>query len=734
MEPRRQRPLRSWKLLPGTLLSLIFTLAADEPEKPWFERALVGLEVGPTGAERGPERGQKYAERFDGHQIVKESVRTGADYIVIWARDGEYAYYDSKIQPKPPGLGERDVLRETIEEAKKHDLPVIAYCVLQYAQRAMLENPEFRMVGADGQPIQRVCFNSKYAEHVEGLIAELLGYEIQGLHLDMVDQGFGPPHGCWCPNCKKLFEAKYGKPLLGGVTWDEGWDCMLEFRYDTSASFEKRLTAFSRERASGVTVDFNYHGNPPFSFEVGQRPVQHGVQGDFITGETGIWGFSALGVGLNARLYAAVTPDRPVQVVMQRGVRMYHDQTTRPLPDLRWELLTLLAHGSFVTIVDKTAYDGWLDPVAYDRFRDAFRDAKARRAHFGQPVVEEVGIYFSHRTRDWYGRSEASRYFRSFQGAHLAMAYEHLPWGIIPDESVSAEKLAKFPLVLVPGAAILSDREIELLDGYVRRGGRLVLTGHTGQLDRFGQPHPPEALEKLEKLVGARLERRLETFDNHVRLGKHRETLPGLSREIREDWPFLVKGPAAIWKPTNGKPVGELLRPHRSELQKEGRIGTDWPLSADAPVGPAAILHELGSGQVLTLATSPGYASTSEHRIAEARFLLRNAVESIRPPGLVRIEAPRTVESIVTHDPDSRTLRVHLLGYQAPPATTPPKNRPYVLPTLIEDIPIFRVKLEVNREVEAVSTFEKSTKLEHSGREIRVLVESIHDVVVIRYR
>ena len=96
--------------------------------------------------------------------------------------------------------------------------------------------------------------------------------------------------------------------------------------------------------------------------------MQHGVTGDFITGETGQWAFSALGVGFNAAFYRATASGRRVQVVMQRGVRHYHDQTTRPLNDIRWETMTLLAHGAFGTMVDKTAYDGWLDPVFYERW------------------------------------------------------------------------------------------------------------------------------------------------------------------------------------------------------------------------------------------------------------------------------------------------------------------------------------------------------------------------------
>jgi hypothetical protein len=49
----------------------------------------------------------------------------------------------------------------------------------------------------------------------------------------------------------------------------------------------------------GSKPDGGRQGNPPFSWEVGQRPVQHAGNGDFVTGETGVWGFSALTIGEN---------------------------------------------------------------------------------------------------------------------------------------------------------------------------------------------------------------------------------------------------------------------------------------------------------------------------------------------------------------------------------------------------------------------------------------------------
>ncbi len=700
---------------------------------PWYRRSLVGMEVGPTGAQFGysDPNDARYCVRFDGREIIRRCVGAHCDYIVIWARDGDYAYYDSALLPKAPGLGARDPLRETVDEAAGHGLPVIAYCVVQQGGHYLREHPEFEMRDPAGNRIGRFCYNSGYLDAMKQIAAEQLAYGIAGFHIDMVDQGFGPPYGCWCESCRKAFETKYGHAMPAGVTWDEKWDHMLEFRYATSARFERALYDHIKKLNPQATVDFNYHGNPPFSWEVGQRPVQHAGNADFVTGETGVWGFSALTVGLNAEFYRAATPGLPVQVAIQRGVRMYHDQTTRPLNDIRWELFTLLAHGAFVTMVDKTGFDGWLDPVAYERIGMAFKEVYAKQAHWEHESVAEVGIYFSSRTRDWLGRERPAEYFQSFQGAHKALVYEHVPWGILLDENVTAERLRRFPVVLLPNAAILSDREISLLRAYIDGGGNLILTGFSGMLGWRGESREESALAEL---AGAHLVRRLASLDNWVRFRKHSEGPPSvLSRGIGEQWPFLVKGPAAVLEATSAQPIGELLQPFRTTRQREGGEGTDWPMSADSPVGPAILLNRIGKGMVLTFACSPDYAAASEHHIVEARRLLVNAVRFLHPNPRVRITAPTTVEAIVTDDPAERTLRIHLLGYNAPPQTTPPKDRPYILPGLIEDVPMYRATIDFAEPIRRATAFHKSTNLQRRGRRLGATIEGIHEVLIINY-
>lgn len=731
--------------------------SADEPsareapaDVPWYERSLVGLEVGPTGAQFGHSDPDDvtYCKRFHGGDIVRACRHAGSEYLVMWARDGDYAYYNSHLLPKAPGLAGRDPLREAMDAATEVEprLPVIAYCVVQQGGHFLKAHPEWEMRGSDGRRIGRFCFNSGYLTAMKQIVAEQLAYGIDGFHIDMLDQGFGPPYGCWCDSCQTLFEREFGHPMPEGPTWDAAWDDVLEFRYATSERFERELTDHIRSIRPTATVDYNYHGNPPFSFEVGQRPVQHARNGDFVTGETGVWGFSALGVSLNAAFYRAATPGQPFQVAMQRGVRMYHDQTTRPVNDLRWELLTLLSHGAFVTIVDKTAFDGTLDPEAYDRFRDCFDEVHRKAEHFGHTPVADVGICFSSRTRDWVGREQPGEYFRSFQGAHRACVLEHIPFGVVLDEDLSLKSLRQFPVVVLPNASVLSDTEVETLTAWVRGGGNLIVTGDSGQRDRFGKPQGRSALAEL---MGATVVRRIDAVDNWMRFpavpvpGEPAPGEPGdggaasaagdIAESIRPNWHFLVKGPATVYAPTTAAAIGELMTAHRTLRQIQGRMGTEWPMSAGAVAGPAVLLNSVGRGRVLTLAGSPDFATASEHPVVEARTLLGNAVRFLHPDPRVRISAPAYVEAVVTDDPQARKLRVHCIARVPTPRGTPSQNRPRIIPGLIEDVPIFRVTIAVRDGVSHVTAANPVTKIERDGSVIRATIEDIHEVIVIEY-
>jgi hypothetical protein len=363
----------------------------------------------------------------------------------------------------------------------------------------------------------------------------------------------------------------------------------------------------------------------------------------------------------------------------------------------------------------------------------AFNEVHTKKTHFGHQPVSEIGIYFSSRTRDWIGRDQPGTYFQSFQGAHKAMVYGHIPWSVVLDENANIETLRKSPLVLLPNAGIVSEKEVKLLLRYVKKGGRLILTGLTGCYDRMGNPLKTSSFEEL---IGARFVRKLDSLDNWIRFssddGNSKKHKP-LHQNIPTDWPFLVKGPAAIFEPESAKAVGELVQPYRTTRQRQGKEGTDWPMSADSPVGPAILINQLGKGMVLTFACSPDYATASEHHIVEARRLLTNAVRLLNPNPRIRITAPVNVEAVVTDDPVKRILRIHLLGYNSSPQTTPAKNRPYILPGLIEDAPMYRVALTCAHPIKRVSTYNNSTNLKQARERVAATINDIHEIITIQY-
>jgi len=78
-------------------------------------------------------------------------------------------------------------------------------------------------------------------------------------------------------------------------------------------------------------------------------------------------------------------------------------------------------------------------------------------------------------------------------------------------------------------------------------------------------------------------------------------------------------------------------------------------------------------------------------------------------------------------------MRVHLLGYNSPPQTTPARERPYVLPVPIEDPPLYRATFKLRDQPKAVTAFNRSTELHTSDHSVQLQIEDIHEVVTLAY-
>jgi hypothetical protein len=708
------------------------SIAPRGRSSPWYRRALVGIEIGPTGAN---DKDNVFMAKATGQAFVEHCRRARAEYVVVFMKDQNFAYYNSQVARKCPNLGERDLLRECLDEAKKYGMPVVAYVQVQYDTSSWNTHPEWRMKDSSGKDIGgRLCFNSGYVEFIKQVLDELMQYEISGFHVDMLDYGFAAPYGCWCEKCQSLFRETYGVAMPAGVTWDDAWEKMLEFRCNSNTRFCQTVQAFVRERRPDVSVDFNYHGYPPFSWLPGQRPVQHALNGDFVTAEGLPWIFGHTNPSLLSLFMAGARPNGPVQGVSSRGVWDYHDFTVRPVAEMKWEVLTYLAHGAQLTMVDKLNYDGSLDRVAYERLGEVFGEAIAKREYFGHQPAPEVGLYYSVRSRDWFGREDSPQYMAAFCGAHKALVQAHIPMGFLMDENVSLERLREFPVVYVPNAAVLTEEEVALFEQYVAGGGNLLVTGLTGCCNLRGEPQDRCSLENL---VGARLKQVFsEHRDNFMRFpsnpksepGGQRRAAPTLSKDIPSDWDMLTYAPVAAFEPTTAQAFGELRIAHRS-------LDNPWSrhMSADKAIGPAVLLNTHGKGKVIYAPCSPDAAFIGDYRMPEHRHFIRNLIRYLNPKPEVLITAPANVEVVVTQDARRKRLLIHLLCFSGPATATaaafPQGKR--VLPTLMEEPMRYEAEVKVNRPFTRVTAVGRDTRIVRKGDEVRMETSGIHEVLVI---
>lgn len=661
---------------------------------PWYRRLRTGIEISPV--------------TVTGKEVIDNLAKAKVDYAVIFMKDGDYAYYNSQFATKAPYLGERDLLRECLDEAKKHDIPIIAYCQVQYDGSSWEAHPEWRMKDVEGNDIKsRLCYNSDYLEQVKRLAAEMMEYEIAGFHFDMLDFGFGAPYGCWCDTCKQLFKEKYGIDMPQGMTWDDAWDKMLEFRCDSNASFAEELRRFVHEHRPEISVDFNYHGYPPFSWQVGERPVQHAVMSDFVTAEGLPWVFGYKMPSLISLFMAGTNTGAPYQCVTSRFVRNYADKTIRPVADTKWEVFTYLSHGGMCTIVDKSDYGG-LEPVVFERIGEVFGEVSQKREYFGHKPVQEVGLYYSSRSRDWFGREDKPKYFRAFAGAHKALVESHISLGVIFDENISAERLREFPVVYIPNATILNDREVELFTKYVADGGNLLVTGLTGCYDRMGQPLDTFTLSDL---IGAQLIERLEDDENYFRLPSTMTDELGRSllQDIPPDCSLLTRETAAVFEATEAKSYGKIM-------------------SKDKAVGPAVFINRYDKGESVYLPCSPDGALGGEFRMPEHRFLIRNILRYLNPKPEVVIDAPLNVESVITYDDTNNRFIIHFVSYFSP---TPPTIGSHVLMSPMEETFQYNATVEVQFPITRTEALNSTTQIAQQGNKIELEINEIHEALVV---
>lgn len=177
------------------------------------------------------------ASQWDAELFAKTLKKANVEFINATAQCNiGHAYYPTKIGITYPGL-KVDMFGQLVEACHKEGIRVNGYISTGLNHDACNRHPEWSRVNGEGQVIygdrtanffRTQCFNTSYADHILGIIQEVLDYGVDGLFLDNVIT-----RHCYCPTCTK-------EMLSLGIDINDPQE-VYNFAYSKTRAFAQRV-------------------------------------------------------------------------------------------------------------------------------------------------------------------------------------------------------------------------------------------------------------------------------------------------------------------------------------------------------------------------------------------------------------------------------------------------------------------------------------------------------------
>lgn len=582
---------------------------------------------------------------------------------------GVTAFYPTRVpgHPVSPSLGGRDIVAETIEALHGAGVRAIGRIDPSLGSPDELaKHPERFARDAKGEPMRLhdfylTCPNgAHYGEFMLDVVREIMErYALDGLWANAAQFSPWSSARCWCDNCTRAFHEAGGKGKLPAEDWsDPAWKLYSESRYASIAEWNRRVKAVIDEvrpacawlplsqvieswdhiRKGGWDVDLTAPHADAAVLEAQRRYCN-------------LWW-----PGMESRYAHAMDPGRGAGITISYFYPWWRF-THAPVAENRVWAAQIVAHGARPWLHLTGFMSERFDRRGLEPMQALFRHFKSRPdVYEGRRSGARVALLYSRRTLDYAGGADPDlNYLDGFRGAYNALMDDRIPFDLLSDKLVTAERLAHYDAVLAPSLACLSDATAAQLEEYVRRGGHLVATYRTGFCDEWGNER---AEPWIARLVGAQ-------YTGRVR----RDLKAAYAAIERRSHPIVAALGDTDLIPLAGN-VCELDAGEASDADVfalippvEARAGSGMSVpefnAAGTPLAiPLLLTRNVGEGSVAYLPWEPD-------RIGfhfGLRDLMRVVTSALRMrtgwSDAVRIEGPGLVDLALMDAPASRVLHV----------------------------------------------------------------------------
>lgn len=576
-------------------------------------------------------------------------------------------YYPSRV----PGahvhsaVRQRDIFKEFTEACLEFD--IIPGMVYEFSDRRLPQdhpdwchrnaaNPEKGIVEitdeVEGARIAGGCINGPYGDYALAQILEVVkNYPIQVCYADFLGL-FGSFHAWICPYCNAKFRQAFGLDFPGTARLStEQLIAYRAWRYQQYDEYAKKLRSAIKAERPEVLFTHNFFG---IADEPGQTRWDMAEENcDFMSKDVFSLRSGTLHISWRTRALRECSLKAPAEILLDSMSCLDGDWfTPKPYAAYRAELWTarcagLAPCGSVLPLLDG-AVNTFALPVM-EQLASLYQEQKQYEPWLKdmRPLAETAILRSRQSIENPLPDTDNSgaEHAEEFYGWCEVLCAAHHLWTVIQDHHLTDEFLSRFTTLILPGASCLDEKQCAAVRRFAVNGGRLVVSGKTSLFDSDGKPRKNFALTDV--LNASFLDYAPAPDFEHPTVKQSYLNLldTGLLDRARHRQPLIYfnYGQILVEAHEGAKVLGEIAR-------KESLTMTFFVTPTSYP---GLIESRCGKGHVFYAAGNLGQ-QYSLYGQSNLKHLMAALLEKARGnKGLLRLEAPESMELLAHRQPDS---------------------------------------------------------------------------------
>jgi hypothetical protein len=607
--------------------------------------------------------------KIDAQQLVHDVKSFGATAFCING-GGIVAFYQTRIPGHriSNGLNGRDLLAEVIPAAHAAGLRVLARIDPSCAPKAFAaDHPEWFSRDSEGNFCEVsehyvTCPNAAYYhERMPEVVREILTrYGADGIWNNQGKFAAWDTGPCYCDTCRTLFRDHAGSDIPADEDWSNPvWRRFNEWRYARITAWVKRMHEAVHEakpdaifiaavqlmesldtiRPGGWDVDYWLPYQDVLTFECQRR-------------NTAPWW-----PGIQAKYLSTLAPDKPRWMTASYFYPWWRLYASPEAENRPW-IAQQFANGVNTWLHINGGYSDLFDRRGLAPMRDVLNRLARWEPYFeGAESGARVAIVFSRHTQDNYGRDKpAARYLDFIRGWYCALMEAHIPFDVISDKVLTAERLRRYRTIVLSNLACVSDETAALIEAFAAAGGGVVGSLDAGVCDLDGNERATPAFDAL--FGGRRTGRREGLKSSYAKIeDAHDPLLLGIGdTDLIPNEGALVEFEAAadrevpltLIPPVIAHSGATISIPEYSAIKETTDI-------------PVAVRGEYGAGRVVYFCNAME-SLFYHYGFPDLGRVLSNAVGwTLDEPPAVEVDAPDFVEATLMVQPHRKL--VHLVVF-----------------------------------------------------------------------